>query len=84
VFEREKVIEGRRGRRGRALRKKAGSINDINQQYLRPSDRLCSPDKGAEEQPVTRCVPESSVDRQQGEGRTGDVCAHPPQRHTVF
>ena len=58
VLEREREREkGRagRGRRGegrrRALRKEAGSINDINQQYLRPPDQQCSPDKGAEEQP---------------------------------
>lgn len=50
--ERERAGRGRRGEgRRRALRKKAGSINDINQQYLRPPDQQCSPDKRAEEQP---------------------------------
>lgn len=49
--ERGRAGRGRRGegKRRRALRKEAGSINDINQQHLRPPARLRSADRRAEE-----------------------------------
>lgn len=48
----EEEEERRREKRRRALSKEAGSINDINQQHLRPPARLCSPDRRADDPPV--------------------------------
>lgn len=49
VLEREGGGGEEKAKRRRALRKEAGSINDINQQRLRPPARLRSPDRRAEE-----------------------------------
>lgn len=77
--ERGRAGRGRRERRRgerksrKALRKKAGSINDINQQILRPPDWRCAADTRAEEQPLTRCLASLSLPRRRAPRRT-DRC----------
>lgn len=64
---------GERKRRG-ALRKKAGSINDINQQILRPPERRCAADTRAEVQPLTRCLFPLSLPGRRTPRRTDCCC----------
>lgn len=84
--ERKREVEGGGGeekaKRRRALRKEAGSINDINQQHLRPPARLRSPDRRAEAFSAVQVQVQSPVQVRVQVQSAGDARLHLSQRQT--